>query len=230
LIDLTLTIQGDKPEQLEIKDPNLVVAGYTGRNTDDVMRHIEELEAHGIPRPPSVPTYWVLPNWLLLTSGARAQVISGRTSGEIEPVIIRAADRKLFVAAGSDHTDRHLEATSLTLAKLTCPKIISSEVRRYEDIEPMWDEVSLRSYTDGGGEPYQDGSLAQLRRPPEILAQVDKIGLAPERALVLFLGTVPLQRGEFVFARAFAGALEAPIDGWLLTCKYDIDTISNHES
>jgi len=40
-----------------------VAAGYTGRNREAVLAHIEELKKLGVPAPEKVPaTYWIDPN------------------------------------------------------------------------------------------------------------------------------------------------------------------------
>jgi len=46
---------------LQISEPFLVIAGYTGRNTDAVNQHILELQAHGITPPEMIPMFWTLP-------------------------------------------------------------------------------------------------------------------------------------------------------------------------
>ena len=93
-----------------------------GRDEAAVRRHIEELAAHGIDAPPATPIFWLLPNWLLTLAPATTQVHTAKSSGEVEPVLLRMPDGEVFVTVGSDHTDRDLERSSLLLAKLTCPK------------------------------------------------------------------------------------------------------------
>ncbi len=49
---------------LQISEPFLVIAGYTGRNAYAVNQHMIELQAHGITPPEMIPMFWTLPNWL----------------------------------------------------------------------------------------------------------------------------------------------------------------------
>ena len=93
-----------------LEGPELIVIGFSGRDGALVERHISELAALGVPRPPQVPMVWKLPSRLLL-QGDHVTVDSDATSGEAEPVlIVRGKDH--FLAVGSDHTDRELERMS----------------------------------------------------------------------------------------------------------------------
>jgi 4-hydroxyphenylacetate 3-monooxygenase len=206
--------------EVELVRPWLVVAGYTGRDEASVEHHIRELAAHGIAPPDAVPMVWLLPNWLLRTGGRTLQVDGASTSGEVEPVLIRLPDGRLLVGVGSDHTDRDRERDSVALSKLVCPKVLSPSVWLYEDVERGWDSLQLRSRA-GGDDPYQAGEAAHIRRPDELLELVDRtLGLAGDRPLVLFLGTVPMTGGALSFDEAFEATLTNPDDGRTLTCGY----------
>ena len=65
---------------------NLVVAGWTGRNTEALEAHIKELEAVGVKRPKSVPIFDRNAAALLTTADA-IQVMGDRSSGEVEFVL-----------------------------------------------------------------------------------------------------------------------------------------------
>ena len=83
---------------------NLVVAGWTGRNTEALEAHIKELEAVGVKRPKSVPIFYR--NAVsLLTTAPEIQVVGDQSSGEVEFVLYSLADG-LWIGVGSDHTDR----------------------------------------------------------------------------------------------------------------------------
>src|SRR5579864_8000035 len=65
---------------LQISEPFLVIAGYTGRNAYAVNQHILELQAHGMTPPEMIPMFWTLPNWLLSVAQPVIQVHAGKKS------------------------------------------------------------------------------------------------------------------------------------------------------
>jgi 4-hydroxyphenylacetate 3-monooxygenase len=202
-----------------------VVAGYTGRDEAAVRRHIEELAAHGIEAPPATPIFWLLPNWLLTLAPATTQVHAASSSGEVEPVLVRMPDGEIFVTVGSDHTDRALERSSLLLAKLTCPKILSADIWRFADVASRWDSLRLRSRT--GGQDYQAGTVAAIRPPLDLLARAMEIAADAQRPIILFLGTIPLLTEGFVFTERFTGSLEDPEGEHNLSCDYTVEVLAD---
>lgn len=212
---------------LQIRNPLLVIAGYTGRNTDAVKQHILELQAQGIPPPEMIPMFWTLPNWLLSVAQPAIQVYAGKSSGEAEPVLIRMPNGELFVTVGSDHTDRSLEASSILLAKLTCPKVLAPMVWRFEDVAERWDSLHLQAFAGDDETCYQDGTLALIRHPLEVLEQAFQSPFPVDRPFILFLGTIPLQTGSFCFAKHFLAILEDRERGRSLRCDYTIDDLSS---
>jgi hypothetical protein len=89
---------------LEIEPKRLVIAGWTGRDRAAIDHHIEELAAIGVPRPTSVPLYYRVAA-SLLTQASQIEVLGEGSSGEVEPVLVRARSR-WWLTVGSDHTDR----------------------------------------------------------------------------------------------------------------------------
>jgi Protein of unknown function (DUF2848) len=212
-------------QPVTVVDPYLMVAGYTGRDEDAVRRHVAELAAHGIDAPPATPIFWLLPNWLLTLAPVTTQVHTASSSGEVEPVLLRMPDGEVFVTVGSDHTDRDLERSSLLLAKLTCPKILSADLWRFADVASRWDTLRLRSHT--GAQDYQEGTVATIRPPLDLLTHAMKIVPDMQRPIVLFLGTIPLLTGGFVFAERFTGTLEDPEGKRSLSCDYSIEVLAD---
>jgi hypothetical protein len=196
---------------VELTGFRLIVAGYTGRDVDAVEEHIRELEAIGVPRPESVPAFYEL-SPELVTTDPDLSVEGSNTSGEVEPVLVRTSGR-LYLAVGSDHTDRDIERDSVAASKAACVKPLSPvvvEIGRDFD----WDAVRLRSWVDD--ERYQDGPMTALRATTDVLA------LVPEDDggdLVLFGGTVPLLDGGFRPGVAWQVALVLP-DGREITHAY----------
>ncbi len=221
-LQLSVRVRDEPDAAVDVCDPQLVVAGYTGRNQELVQQHIAELEAEGVPSPAAIPMYWLLPSWLLATGG-ELDVSGARTSGEAEPVLVSLPDGQLFVGVGSDHTDRELEQVSLHAAKQACPKVVAREVWPFDDVASGWDDLFLRSHYDGDERPYQEGTLALLRPAKEMLeAALDLVDR--RRPLVLFLGTVPLVDGRFRYGSTFAAELMRGND--LLRCSYSVRTLS----
>lgn len=201
----------------------LVVAGFTGRDQQAIDAHIAELRTLGVPAPQHTPTFFVLPNWLLRVDPGRVQVGGNRTSGEVEPVLIREASGEVHVTAGSDHTDRHLEQVSFGASKLTCPKVIASTAWPLAELQNRWDELRLHASADGLPGPYQDAPVSMLRGPGDLLAEVDDRLDTAGRPLVLFLGTVPVLDESARYASRFACGLHDRTRS--IRLAYDIDVI-----
>ena len=53
---------------------------------------------------------------------------------------------RTFVGCGSDHTDRKVEAYSVTVSKQMCDKPIASELWELEEVVGHWDQMILRSW------------------------------------------------------------------------------------
>lgn len=215
---------------LQIRNPFLVIAGYTGRDASAVKQHIVELQTHGVRPPEMIPMFWTLPNWLLSVAQPAIQVHAGKSSGEAEPVLIRMPNGELFVTVGSDHTDRSLEASSMVLAKLTCPKVLAPTAWRFEDVAERWDSLHLQAFVGDDKTRYQDGTLALIRRPLEVLEQASRSPFFADRPFILFLGTIPLQTGGFCFTKHFLAILEDRERGRRLRCDYTVDDLSSFSS
>jgi hypothetical protein len=156
-------------DQIAVEIEQLVIAGWAGRDAAAIEHHIEELAALGIPRPSTTPLYYRVAA-ATLTKSERLVVLGPDSSGEVEPVIISLADG-LWVSVGSDHTDRKAEAMGIALSKQLCGKPISRQLWRYEEVEPHWDQLVLRSFATIGGERvlYQESAVATLRSPRDLI-------------------------------------------------------------
>ena len=106
---------------LEIEISRVVVAGWTGRDEAGVRHHIEELAAIGVPPPSAIPLCYAVSAGRL-TRAPVIEVLGAATSGEAEPLVIRA-EGALWLGLASDHTDRGLEAHSVAHSKAIAPKI-----------------------------------------------------------------------------------------------------------
>ena len=119
----------------------LVIAGWTGRDEAALRKHIRELEEIGVKPPKTTPIFYRVSANLFCFS-TEIQVSGPDTSGEVEFVLIRTND-DLFVAAGSDHTDRKAETIGVSLSKQLCAKPVSRESWRYDEVKPHWERLGL---------------------------------------------------------------------------------------
>ena len=188
----------------------VLVAGYTGRDANQVRAHIAELERQGIPAPDSVPTvYPIDPSWA--TTETELTVALPRVSGEAEAALLfRGNDLEdALVSVIVDFTDREEERRSIARSK-ELPKPLSERVWRYRDVAEVWDEIALRSWVEPGPDRrfYQSGKLRQLLPPRELRRRLN-LGGGLE-GTVLLMGTLPLCSQEFSFTDYFACELETP--------------------
>jgi hypothetical protein len=219
--NLTFRIDGTHESgQLIVKVDDLVIAGWAGRDKEKMEHHIAELEALGVPRPAATPTYYRV-SAARLTTDAVIEVCGEASSGEVEALLI-AANGRLYVGVGSDHTDRKLETYGVTMSKQVCDKPIASTVWPFEDVAEHWDDLILRSYAtiNGTRHLYQEGTLAGLLPPKEIMRGHAGSETLPD-GTVMFGGTMPAI-GGIRSAERFEGELEDPKRGRRLMFGYDM--------
>jgi hypothetical protein len=193
----------------------LVIAGWTGRDQQALSKHIRELEEIGVKAPKSTPIFYRVAAGLF-THENEVQVSGSDTSGEVEFVLLQDG-KELRVAVGSDHTDRKAETIGVTLSKQLCAKPVSSESWRYDQVKPHWERLVLRSWADG--ELYQEGSVAAMRPPEDLMARYP---LQPGYAM--FCGTLAAKGGIRPAAR-FRMELEDPVLKRKLAHEYAIKVL-----
>ena len=203
---------------------HLALAGWAGRNQAGVEAHIRELEALGMPRPSRTPIFYRAAASLLTTT-THIQVVGTETSGEVEFVIV-PRDDGLWIGLGSDHTDRALETTSVALSKQMCAKVVATTLWRIDDLASHWDSIELRSWAHRGGkrEAYQDGTLAALMSPDDLLTRYAQDGEKLGIGGALFSGTIATihQIGP---ADEFEMELNDPALNRRLQHRYRIETL-----
>lgn len=213
---------GVEDATVEIRD--LAIAGWTGRDRSAVEHHIEELAALGVARPSSTPIFYRVAA-ANLTQAGRIQALGGDSSGEVEPVLVAAADR-LWVTVGADHTDRRAESWSVAASKQMCAKPVAGEAWRFEEVEPHWDRLELRSWIveNGVRTLYQEGAVAAIRPPRELVA----LWRGGERRLpagtAMFCGTLGALGGVRPAPR-FEMELRDPVLGRAIAHAYDIEIL-----
>lgn len=203
-----LTFDTTDGQRVSVDSPQLVVAGYTGRDQTAVQAHIDELAAIGVPAPTSVPEFYPL-DAELLTTAQEVSVPGGNTSGEVEPVILRV-NGIYYLGVGSDHTDRDLERTSVPAAKAGCPKPLGTTIVKMppDPATWTWDSLSISSTVDQ--HPYQNDRLTAIRRPDDLLRQLDKRFDDLGDSVVVYMGTVPLLSDGFISGKTWDITLHLP--------------------
>ena len=221
MFDLTFTVDAqDTTTPLTLAIDQAVIAGWTGRDPVARDRHIAELEAIGIARPASTPIYYRVAARRLTT--ADSIEVSGRdSSGEVEFVLIGWQGR-IFVGAGSDHTDRKVEAYGVTVSKQMCDKPIAPVLWELEDVIGHWDRMILRSFAwiDGSRVLYQEGTLDGML-PVDELIRRGFGGAALPDGCAMFGGTFAA-RGGIRAASRFEFELEDPVLKRLIRHAYDV--------
>jgi hypothetical protein len=172
VFDLAFTVDAqDTTTPLTLPIDQAVIAGWTGRDPVARDKHIAELEAIGIARPATTPIYYRVAARRLTT--ADSIEVSGRdSSGEVEFVLIGWQGR-IFVGAGSDHTDRRVETYSVTVSKQMCDKVMAPVLWEIEDVADHWDQLILRSHAWIGGARvlYQEGTLDAMLPVKDLIAR-----------------------------------------------------------
>jgi hypothetical protein len=209
---------GDKTDQITMTPATLIVAGWTGRDEAALRHHIEELAAIGVPRPSSVPVFYrnAVGN---IVQTDRLEVLGPDTSGEVEPVVVAREDG-LWIGLGSDHTDRKAETMGIALSKQLCGKVMGSSLWRLDEISRHWDQIIIRAFAtiDGARTLYQEGPLAAMRHPDDLIARYGK-KLVP--GTIMFCGTLGAKGGVRPAAR-FEMELDDPVLKRRMTHAYDI--------
>ena len=190
---------------------DLVIAGWTARDSVLLEKHIAELAAHGVARPGSVPCFYRA-SARLLTTAEEVDSLGEHTSGEVEFVLFGLNDG-LWVGLGSDHTDRSAERFNVAVSKQACPKPVAPDLWKFSDVAPHWDRLILRSYAVEAGERrlYQEGSVTAMRDPRDLLRRYQGgEGLHLDPGTAMFCGTLPAL-GPVRGSAGFEMELEDPV-------------------
>jgi hypothetical protein len=225
----TLECRIDGGAGIEVVVSHLVIAGWAGRDARDVEHHIRELEALGVKRPASVPTFYrITPD--LLTTSERIDVVGAHSSGEVEVVLIQTASDGLLVGIGSDHTDRRVESYDVTVSKQMCAKPVSATLWRHADIAPHWDSLIARSWRIDGDPDrmlYQEGTLARLLHPEELIERGFGAGGMPPGS-AMFCGTQAVL-GNLSASAGYELELHDPVLGRSLRHRYMVEALAHVE-
>lgn len=222
MIQLDLQLQ-DGTEPVSIPVERIANCGWTGRNEEELRKHIEELEEEGVEAPDEFPVIYPKPHHLIGTYD-EIEVLSPETSGEAEFVFFESDD-DLLVGVGSDHTDRELETESIELAKSVCPNVIGEQLWRFEAVEDHWDQLELRSWTGTDGERrlYQDATLAAILPPKDLFDLIEETTTVAGTAI--FSGSVGTETDHIVHGDFFEVELHDPVLDRTLSVEYDVSVL-----
>ncbi|HEY4919758.1 MAG TPA: DUF2848 domain-containing protein [Xanthobacteraceae bacterium] len=199
-----------------------VVAGWTGRDAAAVEKHIRELEAIGVKRPASTPIFYRV-SAARLTTDAEIEVVGETSGGEVEFVLLQHGGR-LWVGTGSDHTDRAVETYGVTVSKQMCDKPLAATFWAFDEVAPHWDKLVLRAHVPESGARvlYQEGSVAAMLDPRDLISRYAKDGLAD--STLMFCGTLAAKGGVRPTTE-FSFELEDPVKGRKIAHAYTSRTL-----
>jgi len=221
---LNLTVRSkDGTAELAFPVKRMVNAGYVGRDQEAVKKHIEELKREGVAAPEEVPTLYPVASDLVTTEGV-IEVVEEVNSGEAEYVSLLQEGR-IYVGAGSDHTDRRLEQDSIIKSKQMCPNVMSAVVWPYEEVKGVWDNLDMRSWVEKEGRRilYQETKLSAILTPEDLISFIrGKVKDGDLENMVIYSGTVAVLGGEMISGEAFEVELHNPHNGDSLWCKYSV--------
>jgi hypothetical protein len=221
VFDLAFTVDAqDTTTPLTLPIDQAVIAGWTGRDPVARDEHIAELEAIGIARPATTPIFYRVAARRLTTADS-IEVSGGDSSGEVEFVLIGWQGR-IFVGAGSDHTDRKVETYSVTVSKQMCDKVMAPVLWEIEDVADHWDRLILRSHAWIGGARvlYQEGTLDAMLPVGDLIARGFGGKGLPD-GCVMFGGTFAAKGGIRPASR-FEFELEDPVLKRSIRHGYDV--------
>ncbi|OYX42760.1 MAG: hypothetical protein B7Z02_11215 [Rhodobacterales bacterium 32-67-9] len=218
--DATFTSRsGQELERVVIE--KVIVGGWTGRDKAALQHHIDELAKIGVKPPAKTPLFYRVGVSRLSVADA-IEVIGDGSSGEVEYVLLNRKGR-IWVGAGSDHTDRVVEHMGITVAKQLCDKPIATEFWPLDEVEGHWDQILIRSTIREGGEDvvYQDGGVAGLLSPAELLTHLKEDGGELAEHTLMFGGTCGAI-GGVRFSPRFALELIDPVLKRRISHAYDV--------
>ena len=222
---LALTLHSHESTMaVEIAVQTAVIAGWTGRDVAKMEEHIRELEKLGVTRPAATPLFYLVAAARLTTADV-IEASGEQSSGEVEFVLFQDKGG-LYVGVGSDHTDRDVETYGVTVSKQMCDKPVAGHAWPYAEVADHWDELILRAWavTKGERRLYQEGSVAAMRTPDDLIERYTESAGALAAGTVMFGGTLPAIGGIAPAAR-FEFELEDPVMGRRISHGYDISTL-----
>lgn len=213
------SVQGSLREPVSVR--RVIVGGWTGRDRAALQHHVDELAKIGVRTPARMPLFYRVGVTRLSTLNA-IEVIGTGSSGEVEYLLLQHKGRT-WVGAGSDHTDRAVEAMGITVAKQLCDKPICHEFWPLDEVEAHWDDLRIRSSIreNGADCPYQEGRLSGMLSPGELVAELEAAGDRLDNGTLMFGGTCGAI-GGIRYSAMFRFELHDPVLKRTLAHAYDV--------
>ncbi len=221
---LDLIIEGTRPQKLAFDVKKMINAGLSNRDQAGVRRHLDEAAKEGIKYIfEQTPAY--LPKVKdRITTGDIIEVLpNSKSSGEAEPVVLVSDNNEIYIAVGSDHSDRELEKYDMILSKHIYPNVMSKRVWRFADVKGHWDDIILRGWVidaDGKRQLYQENKVGEFMGVEQFLDEVRKYFQIDLNGLVMFMGTFPTLGGKLIITPGFEAQLVDEKLKRTLTCSY----------
>jgi len=226
---LDLIIEGDGEKELAFDIRKMINAGLSSRNQEAAQKHLDEIRKEGINlQVEKTPIFFPKLPDRITTSNTVEVLVGSRTCGEAEPVLLLTKG-EMYVAVGSDHSDRELEKHDLVVSKQMCPNVISKKVWRYEDVKGHWDDIILRGWVvevDGKRQLYQEGKLGAFMTVDDFLEKTKEHVEGDLTGAVIFVGTVATLGGKLIYTPGFEAELVDEHAGRTLTCAYSLAPMS----
>ena len=223
--ELTLELCAGETRQIAFSPSRFIIAGWTGRDKAAMEKHMDELEELGVARPDTTPVFYRA-STSRLTQEELLQNPGENSSGEVEFVIFNI-DGDWWIGAGSDHTDRSVEAYNITVSKQMCDKPVARQLWRYDDLKDRWDSLEIASHATIGGERvvYQDGNVAAMLHPQDLVDAFESgTGTKFGPGDVMMGGTLAAIGGVRP-AEAFEFLLRDPQTDRTISHSYSVETL-----
>jgi 4-hydroxyphenylacetate 3-monooxygenase len=195
--------------------------GSATRRAEAAVPHQQEVARSGINIAFDIPPPRIYPIAThALVTGGLVEVFGAHSSGEVE-IVVLAAEGRVFVGVGSDHTDRHVEQTSILWSKQMCPNVLAPVLWPLDEMRDRWDSCLLRSWVDG--RPYQEVQAGDFLPPREMLRIVrERSAMVPEGNMLVFGGTIVSLAKELGYGRRWEIELEDPGAARRIRHGYDV--------
>jgi len=203
---LELILEGDGSKKLTFEVRKIINAGRSARDVSNVRKHADELRKTGVAIPDEFefPVFRPITADRITTSDRFGVLPDSKTSGEVEYVLL-FGNSNIYVAVGSDHTDRELEKYNIRMSKQIYCNAMSPAVWCYEDVKEHWDDLIMRSWVEKNGQRwlYQEGNLEKLIRPEKLIEEVKSRVTGDLNGMVIFSGTLHTISGELCYSPYF---------------------------
>jgi len=223
---LDLVIEGKIIEPWAFDLRRIIIGGLTHRDQAAAQRHLDEARKEGINVTiEETPAFLPKLTDRISTSDTMEVLAGSKTSGEVEPVLLIGEDNTVYVAAGSDHTDRGLEKKDMIACKQMCPCVISKKVWRYQDVKDHWDDIIMRGWVieaNGKKQLYQEGKVGAFMTVEDFLDTVKEYFKIDLTGAVIFMGTIATLGGQLIYTPGFEAELVDEKLGRTLTCAYSL--------